>query len=63
MINKVLLVVCLYFNEIDYIEVYGIVIKFGDLVEVNVIVEVFSRDWEGWEFLFVGFVKFNFGYM
>lgn len=48
---------------VSYVEVYGIGIFVGDFIEVNVIGFVFGKGCEGDDYLLMGFVKFNIGYL
>lgn len=57
--------VCVGFNELSYIEMYGIGIQVGDVVEMEFVFFVFVFDEEVCFkncLLYVGFVKVNVGY-
>ncbi|KAH8172608.1 AMP-binding enzyme domain-containing protein [Sarocladium implicatum] len=62
LINKALSASRLRPNDIDYIEAHGTATKLGDPIEANAIAEVFAKDRQGQEPLYIGSAKSNVGH-
>lgn len=63
MIKKVLFVVRIFVEWVFYVEVYGMGIFLGDLVEIKVFEIVYGENCSLECFLIIGLVKINIGYI